>query len=315
MGRAVAGPGVIGEVHAELLRVRLTRDVVYVQGAAGARDFFDAAAALVEAEQAVGLPQIVVTNGALAATSIVTRAVLSVGDRVLVESPSYPNTLAGLRRAATRLVTAPVDPEGWDTDALRVTIRQGAPTAAVLVPDFHNPTGALMPDEQRAAVGAALTASGVITVVDETLAEMALDDVANVLFGNLNHFREQPNGPIQILAVLAQDRDVEGVAVLDEQPIVTVEHHAARRPQRQQTLVVVLRHLGEALVAHRCQAQRAGHLARAELPLAQPHLFVEPLAQSGRLPDVELERLESTKLGAGALERSFGLRGLAQLAH
>ena len=121
--------------------------------------------------------QIIVTNGALSATAVVARALLSVGDRVIAETPGYPNTLAGLRRTGARLSGTTVDPEGWDTDAVRGAIRHAAPTAAFLVPDFHNPTGSLMPDDQRAEIGAALSAARVVTVVDETLVEMALDEV------------------------------------------------------------------------------------------------------------------------------------------
>ena len=45
--------------------------------------------------------------------------------------------------------------------------------------------------------------------------------------------------------MLANDRDVEGVAVLDEHPAGAIEDDAARRAQRQRALVVVLRHLLE----------------------------------------------------------------------
>ena len=121
--------------------------------------------------------QILVTNGALSAIAVVARGLLSVGDRVVVETPGYPNTLASLLRTGARLAGTTVDPDGWDTDGVRATIRQVAPTAAFLVPDFHNPTGSLMPDQQRAEIGAALSASRVVTVVDETLVEMAIDEV------------------------------------------------------------------------------------------------------------------------------------------
>jgi DNA-binding transcriptional MocR family regulator len=132
-----------------------------------------------------GLPttpdQIIVTCGALAGTAIAARALSGVGDRVLVESPSYPNTLASLTRSGIRVVGAPVDPAGWDTGAVTATIRQTAPRLACLVPDFQNPTGRLMPDPQRAEIAAALARARTVAVVDETLAEMALDDVAEPL--------------------------------------------------------------------------------------------------------------------------------------
>ncbi|HSE71152.1 MAG TPA: PLP-dependent aminotransferase family protein [Nocardioidaceae bacterium] len=128
-----------------------------------------------------GLPtvpeQIVVTCGALAAGSVAARALTGTGDRVLVESPSYPNALASLARSGVRVVGAPVDPGGWDVEALVATLRQVAPTTAYLIPDFQNPTGLLMPAEQRAELGTALTRARTTAVVDETLVEMALDDV------------------------------------------------------------------------------------------------------------------------------------------
>jgi DNA-binding transcriptional MocR family regulator len=128
-----------------------------------------------------GLPtspdQIVITSGALGATAIVTRALTGVGDRVLVESPTYPNAIATFRRSGTRVVGAGVDPTGWDTEALKATIRQVAPSVAFVIPDFHNPTGMLMSDEQRAELGRALGQARATTIVDETLVEMAIDDV------------------------------------------------------------------------------------------------------------------------------------------
>lgn len=121
--------------------------------------------------------QIVITSGALAATAIATRALTGVGDRVLVESPTYPNAIATLRRSGTRVVGVGVEPTGWDVDGIRSALRQVSPKLAYLIPDFHNPTGALMHEEQRARLGHALTRARTVTIVDETLAELALDEV------------------------------------------------------------------------------------------------------------------------------------------
>ncbi len=71
------------------------------------------------------------------------------GDRVLVESPVYPNATDALRHGGARLVAAPVDPEGWDLDAVAAILRQTSPRLAYLIPDFQNPTGHLMTDTQR----------------------------------------------------------------------------------------------------------------------------------------------------------------------
>jgi len=127
-----------------------------------------------------GLPtypeQIVVTTGALAAMAVVARALVGIGDRVLMESPTYPNAIATFRRSGARTVGVSVDPSGWDTDAVDAALRQTSPRAALLIPDFQNPTGALMSSAQRAAVGQALTRNRTTAVVDETLAALALDE-------------------------------------------------------------------------------------------------------------------------------------------
>ena len=52
-------------------------------------------------------------------------------DLVVVETPGYPNTLASLLRTGARLSGTTVDPDGWDADAVRATIRQVAPRRRV----------------------------------------------------------------------------------------------------------------------------------------------------------------------------------------
>ncbi|NNM46124.1 PLP-dependent aminotransferase family protein [Knoellia koreensis] len=119
--------------------------------------------------------QVMVTSGALAGIAVATRALLGAGDRVLVENPTYPNAIEAFRRAGARTVPLSVTAEGWDVPTAEATLRQTAPRAAYLVPDFHNPTGALMPEEQRAQLGAALAASHTVAIVDETMVDLAHD--------------------------------------------------------------------------------------------------------------------------------------------
>ena len=126
-----------------------------------------------------GLPtdpdQVMVTPGALSAASVVAQALAAAGDRVLVESPVYPNATDALRHAGARLIPSDVDPEGWDLDAVGTTLRQTAPRAAYLVPDFQNPTGHLMTDAQREVYAAHLGRSGTTPIVDEAHQALALD--------------------------------------------------------------------------------------------------------------------------------------------
>jgi len=133
--------------------------------------------------------QILVTSGAQHALTIILRALAGRQDRVLVEHPSYPNALDGIRAAgcrATPVAFSCAPARGgdgmrgtpvWDMQALQAALRQQRPKLAYVVPDFHNPTGQVMPDLQRRLLVRAAAAAGTTLVVDETLRELNLDGV------------------------------------------------------------------------------------------------------------------------------------------
>ncbi len=126
-----------------------------------------------------GLPtdpeDVLVTSGAVAGLNVVVRALVGHGDRVLVENPGYPNTIESLRRSGARPTPLPMDPDGWDVESAVRSVRSAGAGAAVLVPDFQNPTGALMGDEDRDRLAAALRSAGTVAVVDETIVEIDLE--------------------------------------------------------------------------------------------------------------------------------------------
>ncbi len=132
-----------------------------------------------------GLPtdpsQVLVTAGALSALAIVVRALLDSGDRVLTESPTYPNAVATLRGVHARVVGADIGHSGWATSSLVDAVRQVRPVAAYLMPDFHNPTGLLMDDQERDRLATVLRRVGAVPIVDETMAEMAVDDLPEAM--------------------------------------------------------------------------------------------------------------------------------------
>ena len=129
-----------------------------------------------------GLPtdpdQVIVTSGALGALAITLAAFGDTGDRAVLESPTYPNAIAALRRSGLRLAGADVTDHGWGGGAVSLTetVRQVRPAIAYLMPDWQNPTGQLMTDGQRQEVARALRDSSTLAVVDETTAELAIDD-------------------------------------------------------------------------------------------------------------------------------------------
>lgn len=126
-----------------------------------------------------GLPttpdQIMVVPGALAGTSIVGQALLQPGDRAIVESPVYPNAVQALIHSGARVISTPVEADGWDLAGAEIELRRSAPRLAYLIPDFQNPTGHLMSDADRARLGALLARSGTVALVDESHQGLQLD--------------------------------------------------------------------------------------------------------------------------------------------
>lgn len=121
--------------------------------------------------------QILVTTGSQSAINIVLGVLTGAGDAVVVESPTYPHAIDAARLRGARLVPVGVSPEGWRTDLVSSAMRQSSARLAYVMPDFQNPTGALMDDATRAAVTAAARKADTLLLIDETWAELSLDEV------------------------------------------------------------------------------------------------------------------------------------------
>ncbi|SKB03533.1 MocR-like transcription factor YczR [Aeromicrobium choanae] len=125
-----------------------------------------------------GLPtdpeQIVVTTGAQSALSLLVSVLVRPRDRVLVEGCGYPHSFDLVSRAGARLLPLPAGVDPWPVEE----IARLAPVAslALLVVDFHNPTGQLMPSSTRREVAGILQRAGVTTIIDETLRDVSLGD-------------------------------------------------------------------------------------------------------------------------------------------
>ncbi len=128
-----------------------------------------------------GLPtvpdQILVTAGAMQAIDLTIRALLPRGRNALVEVPSYPAALDAIRHAGARVRAVPVAASGWDFEQLEAIASRHTPALSYLIPDFHNPTGALMDHAGRRRALAALGRGDGHVLADETFAELNLDGV------------------------------------------------------------------------------------------------------------------------------------------
>lgn len=119
--------------------------------------------------------QILITSGAVSALRLVTAAFMRPGTKVAVETASYLNTLDLLRRGSGRLVPLPVDDGGWLIGEAESYLASARPEFALLIPDFHNPTGALMSSEDRERLAAACARAGTVPIIDETIVGVDLD--------------------------------------------------------------------------------------------------------------------------------------------
>ncbi|HEY9293026.1 MAG TPA: PLP-dependent aminotransferase family protein [Microlunatus sp.] len=126
-----------------------------------------------------GLPtkaeQMIITVGSLSGWNVILQALASPGDPVLLESPTYYNAIEACRRMGARLVPFPIGPDDWDASRLETILNRSQAKIAFLIPEFQNPTGVWLDEEQRRAAARTLNRHQVVTVVDETLVDLRLD--------------------------------------------------------------------------------------------------------------------------------------------
>ncbi|WP_051266391.1 MocR-like transcription factor YczR [Nakamurella lactea] len=118
---------------------------------------------------------ILITGGAQHAFGLALSSLTSPGDRVLLECPTYPVALDAIRaahRVPTPLPLGDNADTAWDLELFGAILRQSAARVSYLIPDFQNPTGALMSaaDRERAVEQARRT--GGTLLVDESFRDV-----------------------------------------------------------------------------------------------------------------------------------------------
>ncbi|MFA7666488.1 MAG: PLP-dependent aminotransferase family protein, partial [Burkholderiaceae bacterium] len=94
-----------------------------------------------------------ITTGSQQALDLVARALLSAGDRVVVERPAYLAALQVFALAEAECIGVPGDVQGLRVDALPGAATGGQPVKLVyVVSNFANPTGATLSLERRLAL-------------------------------------------------------------------------------------------------------------------------------------------------------------------
>ena len=100
----------------------------------------------------VAASDLIVTTGSQQALDLLGKTLISPGDKVIVEGPTFLATIQCFRLYGAELITVPVDGQGARTDVLESLIAEHKPKFVYLIPTFGNPSGALMGLERRQAV-------------------------------------------------------------------------------------------------------------------------------------------------------------------
>ena len=87
---------------------------------------------------------LIVTTGSQQALDLLGKTLINPGDKVIVEGPTFLATIQCFRLYGAELVSAPIDGEGVDTQALEKLIAEHRPKFVYLIPTFGNPSGALL---------------------------------------------------------------------------------------------------------------------------------------------------------------------------
>jgi DNA-binding transcriptional MocR family regulator len=96
--------------------------------------------------------QVMITNGSLEAGAMLFEHLVTPGDRVIVEQPSYDRTLLLLDRFGAERVGVALESDGVDTVELERVLREFPVKLVHLIPNFHNPAGCTLSAPKRERV-------------------------------------------------------------------------------------------------------------------------------------------------------------------
>jgi aspartate/methionine/tyrosine aminotransferase len=115
--------------------------------------------------------RVLVTVGAAEANAIAVETLAAPGDEVVVMVPSYPQVEGLAHNRGCRVRTFPLDPEhGWRPDLDRLAAVVTPATCLVAVCNPNNPTGAVLTEDEMAAIVGMVERAGAWLLADEVYA-------------------------------------------------------------------------------------------------------------------------------------------------
>lgn len=96
--------------------------------------------------------QLIVTTGSQQALDLLGKTMIGPGDKVIVEGPTFLATIQCFRLYGAEVISAPIDGDGVQVDALEQLIAEHRPKLVYLIPTFGNPSGATLSLARRKKV-------------------------------------------------------------------------------------------------------------------------------------------------------------------
>ena len=118
---------------------------------------------------------LIVTTGSQQALDLIGKTLISPGDVVIVEAPTFLATIQCFRLYGAHIIGAPIDANGVDVDRLEQLIAQHKPRLIYLIPTFGNPSGATLSLSRRLRILALAASTGTMVVEDDPYGELYFD--------------------------------------------------------------------------------------------------------------------------------------------
>jgi len=119
--------------------------------------------------------QLIVTTGSQQALDLLGKTMISPGDKVIVEGPTFLATIQCFRLYGAEVISAPTDENGVIPEALEQLIAEHQPKLVYLIPTFGNPSGALLSLERRRQVLEMAVRHQTLVVEDDPYGDLYFD--------------------------------------------------------------------------------------------------------------------------------------------
>ncbi len=125
--------------------------------------------------QDVSAEQLIVTTGSQQALDLLGKCMISPGDKVIVEGPTFLATIQCFRLYGAEVISAPVDENGVIVDELEKLMAEHQPKLVYLIPTFGNPSGATLSLERRQRVLELAVKYQTLVVEDDPYGDLYFD--------------------------------------------------------------------------------------------------------------------------------------------